>query len=85
MTAAVRRLQVSGHELKEMAASPMAEATGAAGWCPHAPGGERPGMFAGSGSGGRSGRRLADPVWVAAGGSLAVVVTHSSTAPGIYR
>ncbi len=34
----------------------------------------------GSGSGGHSGRRLADPVWVAAGEGPAAVVTHSCTA-----
>src|SRR5258707_5066614 len=43
MTAAVRRLQVAGHELKAMAASPIAETTGVAVRCPHAAGRERPG------------------------------------------
>jgi len=86
MTAAVRRLHVAGHELKAMAASPMAETTGVAVRCPHAAGRERPGAWwPGSGSDGHSGRRLADPVWVAAGEGPAAVVTHSCAAPGICR
>ena len=44
-----------------------------------------PGMVAWERQRGHSGRRLADPVWVAAGEGPAAVVTHSSTAPGICR
>ena len=90
MTAAVRRLQVAGHELKAMAASPIAETTGVAVRCPHAAGRERPGHVglgaaaADTPVGQLVSRRLADPVWVAAGEGPVAVVTHSCTAPGIY-
>src|SRR6266496_460070 len=84
MTAAVRRLQVSGHELRAMAASLMAETTGVAVRCRTLGAVNAPGMLAWERQRRTrrpAGRRLADPVWPAAGEGPAAVVTHSSTAP----
>jgi hypothetical protein len=77
MTAAVWRLQVSRHELHAMAPSPVAEATGLTGRCPPVLGREHPGHAGLERQrrtlGRPAGRRLADPVQVAAGrpGNLA--------------
>jgi hypothetical protein len=67
-----------------MAASPMAETTGVAVRCRTLRAVNARACWPGSGSGGQSGQRLADPVWVAAGEGPAAVVTHSSIAPDIY-
>jgi len=68
-----------------MAASPMAETTGAAVRCPHAAGRERPGH---GGLGTAAADTPADgwPTGMGGGGSRrAAAVTHSCTPPDIYR